>query len=472
MLARVTILAAGLACLLYAEPEWTRFRGPNGTGVSDEKGLPTEISKDRNVLWRTATLKGNSSPVVLKGRVFVTGYEGDERVVLCFNVSDGKLVWRHGVTKARTEVPNPLNGPATPTPATDGESVFAFFPEFGLLAYSLDGKELWRAPMGPFGGIQGMAVSPIYAEGNVIMQIDTPEVAYIVAYDARTGKQAWRTERPIGFLGSYSTPSIYRPAKGPAQIVVAGSVELTGYQAKTGERIWWARGVTYGPANLPLVAGDAVYTLEPAGDAAPPFKGIADQFDKDKNGTIELSEISGDSANVHIWRRILRSIDANVGDNNGAVSEAEFLKAFDAGPSGGFVQTRLGGKGDVSKTHVGWRYTKGLPYVTAPVLYDGLLYVVRNGGILAVFRPNDGSLVREERLKDALGEYYANPVAGDGKIYFISKEGKVTVIRAGEKWETLSSGSLDEQVIATPAIAGGRIFVRTDQALYCFTAGG
>jgi len=465
----VVALSAGV--LASAEPEWTRFRGPNGTGVSAEKGLPAEISKDRGVLWRTATLKGNSSPIVVKGRVFVTGHEADERVLLCFDSASGKPLWRSGVAKARTEIPNPLNGPATPSPASDGEAVFAFFPEFGLVAYQLDGREKWRVPMGPFGGIQGMASSPIVVDGNVVLQIDTPETAYLAAFDARTGKQAWRTERPLGFLGSYATPSVYRPAHGPVQIVAAGSVELTGYQAQTGERLWWARGVTYAPANSPLIAGDSVYTLEPVGDAAPPFKGIAAQFDKDKNGTIELSEIAGEGVNVQIWRRILRSADANTGDNNGSVTEAEFLKAFDAGPSGGFVQTHLGGKGDVAKTHAGWRYTKGLPYVTAPVLYDGLLYVVRNGGILSVFRPDSGALVREERLKDALGEYYANPVAGDGKIYFINKEGKVTVIRAGEKWEVISSGALDEQVIATPAIAGHRIYIRTDQALYCFGPG-
>jgi len=105
-----------------------------------------------------------------------------------------------GVTKARTETPNPLNGPTTPTPSTDGHSIFAFFPEFGLIAHDFEGKERWRAPLGPFGAIQGMAVSPVYAEGNVVLLVDTPEQAYLAAFDGGTGKPAWRTERPIGFL--------------------------------------------------------------------------------------------------------------------------------------------------------------------------------------------------------------------------------------------------------------------------------
>jgi outer membrane protein assembly factor BamB len=106
--------------------------------------------------------------------------------------------------------------------------------------------------------------------------------------------------------------------------------------------------------------------------------------------------------------------------------------------------------------------------VTAPLLYQKVLYVIRDGGILSAFDPDTGKVLREERLKDGIGEYYAQPVAGDGKIYFINKEGKVSVIKAGARWEMLSSGDLDEQVIATPAIAGGRMYVRTEGTLYCF----
>ena len=119
-----------------------------------------------------------------------------------------------------------------------------------------------------------------------------------------------------------------------------------------------------------------------------------------------------------------------------------------------------------------WRYTKGLPYVTAPLLYENILYVVRDGGILATIDPETGKLIKEARLKDAIGEYYAQPVAGDGKIYFVNKDGKVTVIRPGADWEQLSTADLEEQVIATPAIANNRIYIRTEGTLYCFAAAG
>jgi outer membrane protein assembly factor BamB len=461
-------LALYLICAAAAgASDWTRFRGPNGSGVSTDRGLPTEISPNRNVLWKGKTPKGNSSPVVLQGRLWITGHEGDERLVLCYDAATGALLWRKAVTKAFTEVINPVNGPTTPTPASDGRSIFVFFPDVGLLAYDLDGKQRWRVPMGPFGGVQGMAVSPIYAEGNVVLLIDTPEYAYLAAFDAETGKQVWKTERQPGFLGSYITPAVYKPADGPAQIVVSGAVELTGYQAKTGERLWWARGISYGPAAPPLIAGDSIYTLEPTGIEPPPFSQMLKQFDTNKNGKIELSETSGDKINDKIMYRLFKSADKIIGNGDGVLTEEEWNHAFSSS-NGGLVRTRLNGKGDVTQTHVGWRYAKGLPYLTGALLYNEILYVIRGGGILATFNPETGELLRQERLKDAIGDYYASPVAGDSKIYFVNKEGKVTVIRAGANWEILSSGDLDEQVIAAPAIADSRIYIRTEGTLYCF----
>jgi outer membrane protein assembly factor BamB len=457
-------------CVSFAAaPDWPRYRGPNGSGVAMEGKAPSEIGKDRNVVWKAAALKGNSSPIIVKDRLFFTGHEGDERFLLCYDAEKGALLWRKGITKARTETANPLNGPTTPTPATDGRSIFAFFPEFGLLAYDFDGKERWRVPLGPFAAIQGIASSPVYAEGVVALLIDTPDEAYLAAFEARTGNQAWKVERPVGFLGSYATPSVYKPAQGPTQLVVAGAMELTGYEAKTGERLWWARSVAKGPAALPLIAGDSVYTIEPAGEGSPPFSQMIKGFDKNQDGKVALAEVSGDSLNDKIMYRVFRAIDRHVGNRDGEVTEEEFNKSFDPNdPAGGLVRTRLGGSGDVTQTHVGWRFRKGMPYVTAPLLYEGVLYVVKDGGILSTFDPDSGKLLRQDRLKPALGQYYASPVASGRRIYFVDKDGKATVIQAGKDWQIVSTADLEEQVIATPAISGSRLFVRTENTVYCF----
>ena len=458
-----------LASALMAS-DWPRYRGPNGVGFSEDKGLPSEIGPDKNMVWKIATPKGHSSPVVVRNRIFITGEEGTERLVLAYDAATGKEVWRKGVPRIHNETPHPLNGSATPSVATDGRNIFAFHPEWGLMAFDFDGKELWKTQLGPFGAVQGMAVSPVYAEGKVMLLVDTPEQAWLAAWDAKTGKQTWKVERPMGFLGSYATPSIYKPAKGPVQLVVAGARELTGYQIGTGERLWWARNVSNAPAAMPLVMGDVVYTLEPHGLEGPTFAQTIGPYDTDKDGKIDIArETAGEGAGHRIMNRLFRAIDKHTGNNDGIFTSNEYDAAFDPKtPGGGLVQVKLGGKGDITDTHVGWKHTKGLPYVTAALLYHNVLYVIRDGGILTTLDPATGKVAREERVKEAIGQFYASPVAADGKVFLVNKDGKSAVLQAGADWKVLSTSDFAEQVIATPAIANSRLFVRTENSMYAF----
>ncbi len=463
-------LCAAMLCVLSLPPlrasDWPRFRGPNGAGISPDSALPAVIDKDKNVLWSVVTPKGNSSPAVLGGRVFITAHEKDERIVLCFDAASGKRIWRKSVAKVRDETFHPRNGPATPTPATDGRNIFVFFPEFGLLAYDRDGKELWATPLGPFTAIQGLAASPIYVDGKVVLLVDTPEEAYITAFDAQTGRRVWKTERPTGVLGSYATPTLYAREGQPTEIVVAGAVELTGYAAETGERFWWVHGVTVFPTAPPFVAGDSVYTVEPVERGWPPFSSILPKLDKDKDGRIAIAEAASDP----IWARSLIGIDRNAGNGDGVVTAEEYEVAASGIVGGGLTRTRIGGRGDISG-NVLWRFPKGMPSLAGALLYQEILYVVR-AGIVSTFDPATGKLLRQERVKDAAGDYYASPVAGDGKIYLVNLEGRVTVLKAGADWEAISSGDLDEQVIATPAISDGRVYIRTEGRLFCFGTAG
>ena len=453
-----------LACsVLLSADDWPRFRGPNGTGVSTDRGLPDAIDQDRNVLWSVATPKGHSSPIVVGGRIFLTGHEGDERIVLSFNAATGEQIWSRSLRKARSETFNPLNGPTTPTPATDGRNIFVFFPELGLVAFDRDGVELWRTPLGPFTAIQGLAASPVYVDGAIVLLVDTPEEAYIAAFNAETGELRWRTERPTGVLGSYATPTVHSRDGDPTQIVVAGSVELTGYETSTGKRLWWAHGVTVTPSAPPFVAGDSVYTVEPTDQGWPPFGEVLAQFDGDKDRRVAVADAAGDT----VWARSLIGIDENSGNGDGIVTEEEYAKVSDGIVGGGLSRTRVDGRGDVSETHVVWRHIAGMPSITGALLYEGVLFVVRNA-IVSTFDPETGKRLRRERIMAALGDYYASPVAGDGKIYLTSLEGKVTVLKAGADWQILTTGDLGEQVIATPAIANGCIFFRTDRRLYGF----
>jgi outer membrane protein assembly factor BamB len=454
-----------LSCAAAASAsDWPRFRGPNGTGVSADVGLPAEIGRDRNVLWSVALPRGNSSPIVAGGRVFLTAYEGDERVTLCFDAATGRPGWRRSVTRARAETFHPLNGPATPTPTTDGRSVFVFFPEVGLLAYTRDGEELWRRPLGPFASVQGLASSPIVVDGRIVLLVDTPEEAYLATFDAATGKTVWKIPRQTGVLGSYTTPTTWAPASEATQLVVAGARELTAYDSATGARLWWAPGVASYPAAPPFVAGDSVFTVEPAGGVSwPPFAEPLKLFDANKDGRIEVEEAASDP----IWARSLKGIDENVGNRDGIVTPEEYAKADGGADDGGLVRTRVGGRGDVRRTHVVWRHDKGMPFLSGALLYEGVLSVVRSA-VVSAFDPETGKLLAQQRVRNALGDYYASPVAGDGKIYVASLDGKLSVLRSGAGGSVLSTSDLGEQIVATPAIAEGRLFVRTETTLYAF----
>jgi outer membrane protein assembly factor BamB len=368
------------------------------------------------------------------------------------------------LTKARSEAAHPINGHATPTPVTDGRNVYAFFPEIGLISFDANGKERWRAPMGPFHSVQGHATSPVYHDGMVFLVIDQVRDSYVAAFDAATGKQRWRAERASGNLGGYASPVIVQPARGPAHLVVAASLELTGYQAKTGERLWWAPGVTNSPASTPLAHDGIVYTMEPA-DEPVAFSNVA-SFDKDKNGRVELAEVADAGL-----RRLFEPVDEG-GNRDGAVDKDEWDAAFASMTErGGLVATRLGASGQLPRSDIRWRIQKGQPYVTAPILYRGVLYVVKDGGILTARDPATGKVIKEGRLEGAIDKYYASPVAAGGKMYFASENGKIAVVEPGPDWRVLAVNDLDSPVYATPALASNRIFIRTRDMLYCFGGG-
>jgi len=453
------VLLAGFA---VRAADWPRFRGPNGSGVSDARDLPAEIGPEKNLAWRVKTPAGASSPVVAGGRLYVTAHEGDERVVLCLDARTGEQLWRRAVKRERAEPFNPTHGPATPTPVTDGSNVYVFFPEVGLLAYDAAGKEKWRTPLGPFRSVQGVATSPVLAAGNVVLLMDQTAESWVAAFDAATGKQKWKTGRVSGFLGGYSTPIVWEPEGGPAQVIASGALQVTGYQADTGEALWWITGLTNGPAAAPVLAGGRLYVSDLPGEASPPFSSML-ALDKNKDGKIALDEL-GDPVMV----RLFESIDREFGNKDAVVEDSEWSKSFGSfAGRGGLAAVRLGGRGDLT-SRVEWRNTKGIAYVPSPLVYDGLVYNLRDGGVVTAVEAASGAEIKQARLPEALGSYYASPVAADGKVYFLSEAGKVTVVKAGRDLETLGSADLGAKCYATPAIADGRIYVRTADSVWCF----
>jgi outer membrane protein assembly factor BamB len=461
------------------EAAWGRFRGPNGTGVSATTGLPSEFGPASNIVWKTPLPPGHSSPVLTATRVFVTAHTADkERYTLSVIGLDrrtGRIVWQRDVPRRQKGRLQNVNGPASPSPVTDGTTVYAFFQDFGLLAYSLDGKERWRLPLGPFDQFYGFGASPILVDGALILPVDQDRGSYLLAVDTRTGRVRWRVDRP-GVISGYSTPTVYEPPGGPKQVVIPESFQLSSYSVADGSRVWWVRGL---PCEMKSVASYDREHLYVNGWGFPqnqPGRQVATvsfeegltRYDRDGDGFVGRTEITGTDPMDKVLAPSY-GYDAFDLDRDGRLDakEWEVFRRMMASENG-LLAIRLGGRGDMTETAVRWRYQKPVPQVPSTLLYQGTLFMVNDSGILTSFDPATGNVLKQGRLKGAIDKYFASPVGADDKVWLISQDGTVSVVSAAADWQVLAVNALDDEVFATPAISDGRIYVRTKSALYAF----
>jgi outer membrane protein assembly factor BamB len=462
LIATLLLIAAGSST--YAQTstnEWLQFRGPNGTGVADGVALPAEFNSTKNIVWKTQVPFARSSPVVTADRVFLTASEGDKLSTLALDRKTGKLLWRRDVVRARHMPLYKANDAASPSPVSDGKNVFAFFGELGLISYGPDGKERWRVPLGPFNSFYGMGGSPVLARNTLVMVCDQRAGSFVVAVDARNGKVLWQKSRTN--YEAYSTPAIYKPKDGPAQVIILGSYTVDAYSLDKGERLWWVSKIGAYPKGVPVLGTDMVYVTADGGEEPflPPFDEIL-KGDSNKDQRIQREEVksNADAYDHFGW------LDSN---NDGSIERAEFDFVRNSTTSGhGVTAVRLSGSGDLTSSNVVWRVKKSYPSIPSPLIYRGVMYLMKEGGIVTSLDPASGQVLKQGRTPDALEEYYASPVAADGKIFLVSASGKVTVLKADAQWEILAMNDLDEEVWATPAIAGGNLYIRTRNTLYSF----
>ena len=444
------------------------FRGPNASGVAEATGLPVEFSPEKNLVWKTPLPPGHSSPVFGNDAIFLTGWEGDSLFTFAINRDDGKILWRREIKRGRQGELHDNNSPASPSPVTDGRNVYVMFQDIGLLSYGPDGNERWRIPLGPFNNPMGMGTSPILAEGKIIQVCDSESGSFIFAADKESGKIVWRKERPLAARG-FSTPLLYTPKEGGGlQVLVAGSFRLEAYAVASGEKIWWVRGLTWQLKPTPVMDEDTIYLQNWAGNAdlgkqedVPAFEEILKTHDRDGDGGLAPEE-APDPKMTKNWEGFDLDRDGVMG-----ARDWEFHRMKRAAVNA--VQAiRLGGKGDMTEGAFRWRHYKTLPNVPSPLLYRGILYTMKEGGILTAYDAETGEILKQGRLKNALGRYFSAPVAADGKIFVTSEEGKLTVLRAGADWEVLATNDMGDSCYATPAIVAGKIYVRSTAGLYCF----
>lgn len=453
----------GCIFILSAEDaDWPRFRGPNGSGVaSSAKGLPTRFGPSENVAWKAQVPFGRSSPIVSAGRVFLTATEGETLATLAFDAASGRSLWRRELKAARSQTIYKANDAASPTPAADGKHVYVFFSNFGLAAYTLEGREVWRAPLGPFENFYGIASSPVVSGGLVFLLCDQIKGSFLAAFDADSGRQRWRWERPEHPDG-WSVPIVYQD-----QLITVGSTRIESYHLATGEPRWWVPLLSNGAMGSPVIGADNHLIVTASGSEQPWMPSFPASLAKlDKNGDSKLSH--EEAKDEKDWFEHFGWVDANH-DLLLDAKEWETARSFGVGDYGA-VSIPLDRKGRLDSSVFRWRVKRNLPYVPSPVLFDGVFYMVKSGGIVTALDPVTGQIGKQGRSEKAPGEYFSSPIAADGKIFMVSEEGKLSVLQAGSKWEVLAVNNLEDECYATPAASGNRLFVRTRSKLYAFSA--
>lgn len=439
--------------------DWPRFRGPNGDGVSTSTNLPVQFGPAQNVAWKLAVPPGRSSPIVVRDRVFVTALEGGKLATLAIDARSGRLLWRRDVARERQHKIYEGNDTATPTPVSDGEWVFAFFPDAGLIAYDLAGQERWRFRTSEFDSFYGMSASPVVHGNSVFLVCDLRKGSYLAAVAKDTGKLRWRVNRPQAATEGYATPTVYTPAAGKPMLLVSGAHRVDAYDVETGEVRWFAGNQGVYPVGSPVVRGDLVYAVAMGGEKSPypEWESLLQQADTDKDGRLSQAELD----RVPDFKGHFGFGDKN---QDGVITREEYQAISDEAVTDyGLTANRIGGE-------TLWRFKKSFSYLITPLVYRDVIYLVKTGGIITSLDPSSGAVLKAGRSPDAIDEYFASPVAADGKVYFASHGGKVTVVKAGAQWEVLAVNDLGEPVQATPAIANGQLFIRTARDLYCFQA--
>jgi outer membrane protein assembly factor BamB len=398
-------------------------------------------------------------------QVYITASEDDRLITLSLDARTGRQLWRQELRRERVQGAYKANDPASPTPAADENGVVAFFPDFGLVSYSKDGKQRWTSRLGPFKNFYGMAASPIIHGGAVVLVCDQQSGSFVIALDRATGRLRWKTDRP-GMTIGWSTPIVYRPNPKRTDLIVLGTTRLDAYDFASGTQRWWLPLASGGALGTPLALGDTlmISTLGSNEPWMPTFISALAQYDKDKDGRLSYAEfrVDPDMGEHFGW------IDEN--DDKFIVAEEwDKARSMGVGEWGVFAIRPGDATGQLQPAAISWRLQKNIPYIPAPLLYQGVYYMVKTGGIITSLDPASGRILKEGRSPGALGEYYASPVAAEGKVFLVNTEGKVTVLKAAAQWEVLSVNDLGDEVSATPALSNGRIYVRTRSALYCFS---
>lgn len=389
---RLLLVPAFLLCLAA---DWPRFRGPNGAGISDDKDVPVKW-KDENFLWKAELPgAGHSSPIVIKGKVILQAATLKERILVCYDAASGKQLWKTAVPGARGRT-HPKSSLASSTPASDGERVYIVYWDgeaIALHAYTLDGKPAWDRPLGKFKSQHGPGHSPVVVGGKVVVNNDQDGKAELLAFDAKTGKPAWRVQRKA-YRACYSTPFLSENG----QLIVTTTTGLTGYDPAEGKPLWnyqWKFPVkplrTVGSA---VISGGLLFAASGDGDGSRNMVAIKLGGKGDITDTATAWQL--DKSTAYVPSVLAR------GDH--------LYTVYD--PSGGaFAICREAKSGKET-----WRYRLGSDVSASPVLIDGKWFIFGERGDVTVLEatPKKATVVAKNNLGEKV---LSSPAVANGRLY-------------------------------------------------------
>jgi outer membrane protein assembly factor BamB len=409
-----------------AGASWERFRGPNGTGTSDDKGVPLTFGDKENLIWKVALPgAGNSSPIVWGQHLFLhaAGDNGKQRSLLCLDTADGKVRWQASIP-AETAKIRPDSSLASSTPTTDGKAVYVSFwdgKDILVAAYDFQGQKLWSKNLGTFNSQHGPGASPILYRDKLILANDMDKDDFtthvpnarpsmLLALDKRTGALVWETARAAERT-CYSAPFLrQRPGQQPPELVVTSTTAVTGYNVETGAKLWEAKGWQEHAVKVPM-------------------------------RTVASPALAGD-----------------------------ILCVCSGGDAGRFaIGLALPGPGKDEAPRRVWENRKDFPYVPSPLARGEHFYFVNDAGFAGCYHARTGKRIWFERVSDT--GFHTSPLLIDGKVYAASTGGAVYVFAAEPTFRLLARNELGEVFRATPAVAAGRLYLRGDRHLYCFGTG-
>jgi outer membrane protein assembly factor BamB len=482
------------SCTLKSSKEannWPQFRGINCSGIATDNSKPPIEFTEKNLRWKIVLPEGHSSPVIWDDKIFVTGFikDSSELQTICVKRKSGKIIWERSIFPEKIEGYHTISNAAMVSPATDGEHVYVYFGSYGILCYDFNGELVWDYKIKVHPYRWGVASSPVIYKDKLILSRDIGNERQLIAINKRTGEIIWKTDLPIAKNNMWTT-NFTTPVICGDQIILHRSAEIASYSVEDGHRIWWFPHLTSG-VSTPVTNNDMIYIgtwhnyseNELRGNLPEyfDFNKLVNYFDTSKDGLIQKDELP-DSLLVYD-RPEITDIETSSGsvkqsfsefdkNKNGSIDKSEWEETINwitntFYKEAGLIALKPEAEGELTLDKIVWREPEKVPEVPSPILYNNLVYMCKDGGILTCMDANDGSIMYRERI-GAIGSFIASPVEANGHIYFTSAKGVITVIKAGDKFKILKQSNLKENVFATPAIIGNSFYIRAQGHLYAF----